>query len=88
VKGKDENDYQNNIKEEFKMKSKIFRILTIIRPLVIVKAVKKIVTKNLKFIKEEIICRGPISLCNEVYDQIDQSFWESLEQSVVTSFRR
>lgn len=66
------------------MKIKIFRILTIIRPLVILKAFKKIITRNLQFAKKEILCRDTISkkvtLCNEVYDQIAQAFQELLEE--------
>lgn len=55
-----------------------------VRPLVIVKADQKIVTKNLQFTKEELFCQDPISkketLCAGAHDQIAQSVQELLEQ--------
>ena len=55
-----------------------------VRPLVIVKAGKKILTKNIQFSKEEIFCRVPnsdeITLCRNAYDQIVQAFMELLEE--------
>lgn len=55
-----------------------------IRPLVIVKADQKIVTKNLQFTKEELFCKDPISkkdtLCAGAHDQIAQAVQELLEQ--------
>ena len=55
-----------------------------IRPLVIVKAEQKIVTKNLQFTKEELFCKDPISkkdsLCAGAHDQIAQAVQELLEQ--------
>ena len=55
-----------------------------IRPLVIVKAEQKIVTKNLQFTKGELFCLDPISkkesLCAGAYDQIAQAVQELLSQ--------
>jgi hypothetical protein len=55
-----------------------------VRPLIIVKADQKIVTKNLQFTKEELLCEDPNSkkkiLCRSAYDQIAQAVQELLEQ--------
>jgi hypothetical protein len=56
-----------------------------VRPLAIVKGNRKIVTKNLQFTKEELLCRDPsnpsiITLCRNAYDQIAQAVQELLEQ--------
>lgn len=56
-----------------------------VRPLVIVKNNQKIVTKNLQFTKEELMCEDPNSpgrkaLCPGAHDQIAQAVQELLEQ--------
>lgn len=55
-----------------------------VRPLVIVKADQKIVTKNLQFTKDELFCDDPISrnitLCSGAHDQLAQAVQELLEQ--------
>lgn len=55
-----------------------------VRPLVIVKDNQKIVTKNLQFSKEELLCEDPNSkkkiLCSGAHDQIAQAVQELLEQ--------
>lgn len=55
-----------------------------IRPLIIVKSDMKIVTKNLQFKKDELLCQDPISrkkiLCRGAFDQIAQAVQELLEQ--------
>lgn len=59
--------------------------LITIRPLVIVKNNKRIVTKNLQFKKGEVICADPINidkkiLCKGAHDEIAQAVKELLEQ--------
>ena len=55
-----------------------------VRPLVIVRADKKIVTKNLQFTKEELFCEDPHSkkkiLCSGAHDQIAQAVQDLLDQ--------
>jgi hypothetical protein len=55
-----------------------------VRPLVIVKHNQKIVTKNLQFIKSELMCTDPNSqkkiLCRSAHDQIAQAVQELLEE--------
>jgi hypothetical protein len=56
-----------------------------VRPLAIVKANQKIITKNLQFTKEELLCQDPTNpnrliLCRNAYDQIAQAVQELLEQ--------
>lgn len=56
-----------------------------VRPLVIVKNNQKIVTKNLQFTKEELVCEDPNSkgkkvLCKDAHDQVAQAVQELLEQ--------
>ncbi|MCI0471122.1 MAG: hypothetical protein L0Y73_05635 [Candidatus Aminicenantes bacterium] len=55
-----------------------------VRPLVIVKSNQKIITKNLQFSKEELICEDPNNpkkiLCQGAHDQIAQAVQELLEQ--------
>jgi len=55
-----------------------------VRPLVIVKTNQKIVTKNLQFVKNELICTDPNSqkkiLCRTAHDQIAQAVQELLEE--------
>jgi hypothetical protein len=56
-----------------------------VRPLVIVKSQKKIITKNLQFKKDELECPDPNDpnkkiLCRGAYDQIAQAVKELLDQ--------
>ena len=55
-----------------------------VRPLVIVKHNQKIVTKNLQFLKSELICTDPNgqkkTLCRTAHDQIAQAVQELLEE--------
>lgn len=55
-----------------------------VRPLVIVREDKKIVTKNLQFTKEELFCEDPHSkkkiLCSGAHDQIAQAVQDLLDQ--------
>lgn len=55
-----------------------------IRPLVIVKASRKILTKNLQFTRKELFCQDPINkkmtLCSVAHDQFARAFLEILEQ--------
>lgn len=59
--------------------------LILIRPLVIVKAQRKILTKSLQLTKEEILCPDPVGsgkqyLCDGVLSQLGQAFLEIIEQ--------
>jgi hypothetical protein len=58
--------------------------LIIIRPLTIIKSSQKVLTKNLQFSREELICRNPQSgkrmLCKNVFDEIAIAVKELLEQ--------
>jgi hypothetical protein len=58
--------------------------LITVRPFIVVKAQKKVVTKNLQFKKDELECQDPISkktiLCKGAYDEISQAVKELLEQ--------
>jgi hypothetical protein len=56
-----------------------------VRLLAIVKGNQKIITKNLQFTKEELLCQDPTNpnrsvLCRSAYDQIAQAVQELLEQ--------
>jgi hypothetical protein len=56
-----------------------------LRPVVIVKAAQKIVTKNLQFSKDELFCEDPIGkrkkiLCSGAHDQLAQAFHELIKQ--------
>lgn len=55
-----------------------------VRPLVIVKHNQKIVTRNLQFAKQELMCEDPNSkkkiLCRTAHDQIAQAVQELLEE--------
>jgi hypothetical protein len=55
-----------------------------LRPVVIVKAGQKVITKNFQLIKAELFCEDPISkrktLCRGVHDQLAQAFHELIEQ--------
>lgn len=58
--------------------------LITVRPFVVVKAQKKIVTENLQFKKGELECEDPIShkkiLCKGAYDEISQAVKRLLDQ--------
>lgn len=58
--------------------------MILIRPFAIVKAREKIITRNLQFTRDELLCQDPNSkknmLCRGAYDQISQAVKELLDE--------
>ena len=55
-----------------------------LKPLVIIKSNKKILTKNLQFFKQSLFCKEPVSdrtiICRDAYDMLSQVYLEFLTQ--------